>query len=107
MALYINLQTITKYGRVIHCEEDQRAMQEDINQLMYWAERWQMEFNSVKCKIMHLGNSNPNVIVHETLKPVAQCHKASMKANKVLGQMAQSFHYRDKKYMDSPVQSIC
>ena len=96
-------------------------MQEDINQLMYWAERWQMEFNSVKCKIMHLGNSNPNftytmggyapagtvlqsvsqekdigVIVHEILKPAAQCHKASMKANQVLGQMAQSFHYRDK-----------
>ena len=111
----------TKYGRVIRSEEDQRAMQEDINQLMYWAERWQMEFNSVKCKIMHLGNSNPNfnytmggyapagtvlesvsqekdigVIVHETLKPAAQCHKASMKANQVLGQMAQSFHYRDK-----------
>ena len=111
----------TKYGLVIRSEEDQRAMQENINRLMYWAERWQMEFNAGKCKILHVGNSNPRyqytmggyapagtvlksdtqekdigVIVHESLKPTAQCRKAASKANQVLGQMRKSFHYRDR-----------
>ena len=36
------------------------------------------------------------VMVHNTLKPSAQCAKAAKKANQVLGQMARAFHYRDK-----------
>ena len=37
------------------------------------------------------------VIVSNSLKPSAQCVKAAKKANGILGQMARSFHYRDKK----------
>ena len=39
----------SKYGRVIRSEEDQRAMQEDINQLMYWANagKWNLILSSV------------------------------------------------------------
>ena len=36
------------------------------------------------------------VIVADTLKPSAQCVKASKKANQVLGQMARGLHFRDK-----------
>ena len=35
-------------------------------------------------------------MVYISLKPSAQCAKAAKKANQVLGQMARSFHYRDK-----------
>ena len=96
-------------------------MQHDIDKLLEWAETWQMEFNAKKCKIMHIGRSNPQynycmggyapagtvlvevseekdigVIVSNTLKPSAQCAKAAKKANSILGQMSRSFHYRDK-----------
>ena len=112
----------TKYGRIIRNEEDQKQMQRDIDRLNEWAEIWQMDFNTKKCKIMHCGSTNPQynycmngyapagtvlqvveeekdigVIVSNSLKPAAQCAKAAKKANGILGQMARSFHYRDKK----------
>ena len=34
-------------------------MQRNIDKLSEWAETWQMDFNSKKCKIMHFGNKNP------------------------------------------------
>ena len=37
------------------------------------------------------------VLIHESLKPSAQCLKAAKKANQVLGQMARGLHYRDKR----------
>ena len=111
----------TKCGRIIRDEQDRVSMQDDINRLMQWAEWWQMDFNRKKCKIMHFGSTNPGfsyhmggyapagvvveevqeekdlgVIISRTLKPGAQCAKAAKKANSVLGQMARSFHFRDK-----------
>lgn len=111
----------TKFGRIISTAEDRVKMQRDIDKLMKWAETWQMDFNSKKCKIMHFGNTNPGnsycmggfapagtilqtvkeekdigVIVSDSLKPSAQCAKAVKKANSILGQMSRSVHYRDK-----------
>ena len=48
----------TKWGKIVEKEEDQEAFQEGINNLMKWANDWQMEFNVDKCHIMHLGNKN-------------------------------------------------
>jgi ribonuclease P/MRP protein subunit RPP40 len=111
----------TKFGKTIQSDEDRAAMQNDINRLLEWAERWQMEFNKKKCKVMHFGSRNPRysyymggfapagvvleevheekdlgVIISESLKPAAQCAKAVKKANSVLGQMSRSFHFRDR-----------
>ena len=47
----------TKFGRVINDEEDRMKMQQDIEKLMEWAEVWQMEFNSKKCKVVHFGKT--------------------------------------------------
>ena len=35
------------------------ALQEDLNSVMEWANKWKMEFNVDKCKVMHLGRKNP------------------------------------------------
>ena len=34
-------------------------MQEDLDRLVEWADKWQMEFNVSKCKVMHVGKRNP------------------------------------------------
>ena len=31
-------------------------MQEDLDRLVEWADKWQMEFNVSKCKVMHVTN---------------------------------------------------
>ena len=35
------------------------VLQNDLNSIRDWASRWKMEFNVDKCKIMHMGRSNP------------------------------------------------
>ena len=112
----------TKYGRIIQSEDDRVKMQRDIDRLLEWADTWQMEFNSKKCKIMHFGRTNPHycycmggyapagtvleevadekdlgVIVSNTLKPSNQCAKAAKKANSILGQMSRAFQYTETK----------
>jgi len=34
---------------------------EDLNRLVNWADRWKMEFNVKKCKLMHVGKGNRRV----------------------------------------------
>ena len=38
------------------------------------------------------------VIISSDLKPSIQCSKAASKANTILGMMARTFHFRDKKF---------
>ena len=35
-----------------------QQIQTDLNKLVEWADRWQMNFNINKCKVLHLGNRN-------------------------------------------------
>ena len=35
------------------------VLQEYLNKIREWADKWKMEFNVDKCKIMHLGKTNP------------------------------------------------
>ena len=106
----------TKIGQVILSQQDQVTLQTCLNNLMHWAEKWGMEFNITKCKVLHVGKNNPlypytmndqelksvdnekdiGVIVDKTLKPTKQCADAARKANAVLGQISRAFHYRDK-----------
>ena len=111
----------TKCGRTISNDEDRAALQRDIDNLLEWADKWQMDFNALKCKVVHFGRTNPRysyvmggyapggkvlesvevqkdigVMIHQSLKPSFQCAKAAKKANSILGQMARSFHYRDR-----------
>eukprot|EP00794_Sanderia_malayensis_P001171 gene1171-540_t len=36
-----------------------QELQGDITRLDEWARKWQLAFNSSKCKVMHMGNKNP------------------------------------------------
>ena len=106
----------TKWGRCVDTAEDAEKFQEGINRLEAWSRLWQMQFNTSKCKVMHLGRrGNPGcvymmgdtvlesssaekdigVMVHDSLKPSLHCAKAAAKANAVLGQISRAVLYRD------------
>ena len=48
----------TKLLGKVDSSEDRDFLQNDLDRLMQWSDRWQMPFNTSKCKIMHLGRSN-------------------------------------------------
>jgi len=39
---------------------DRESIQEDLNRLVNWADRWKMEFNVKKCKLIHFGREKVN-----------------------------------------------
>ena len=111
----------TKVIRIVENDVDRAGLQADLENLLSWSEEWQMMFNAGKCKVLHFGKKNPRycytiggyapagtvlehvqeekdlgVIIHESLKPTAQCAKAAKKANQVLGQMSRAITYRDR-----------
>jgi hypothetical protein len=106
----------TKLGQKVGDQGKCKQLQEALDNLCGWADKWNMEFNVKKCKVVHLGYNNPlhqyqmngqplmavseevdiGVTVANTLKPTAQCIKAARTAQAVLGQITRAFHYKDR-----------
>ena len=103
----------TKVGRTVATEKERAELQEALLKLERWADRWGMEFNVSKCKVMHFGRNNPRhnytmkgrllekteeerdlgVVTTANAKPAAQCAKATRTAQAVLGQISRPFHF--------------
>ena len=106
----------TKMGHIIDSEESWRSLQDALDSLCNWAERWEMKFNVEKCHVLHLGRTNERriysmngtqlittemekdigVLVCENLKPSKQCEKAARTAQGVLTQVLRTLSYRDR-----------
>ena len=107
----------TKLGKIVMKVEDGEVLQDCLNMLVDWADKRGMNYNTSKCKVMHVGTSNLNiqynmsghmlrtteterdigVVVSSNMKPARQCQKAAQTAGSVLGQISRAFHYRDRK----------
>ena len=48
-----------KNHKSIREEDDQILLQNSINYLVKWSEKWLLGFNTSKCNMMHLGKNNP------------------------------------------------
>ena len=48
----------TKVFRKIKCAADRQQLQDDLNKMTEWPEKWQMLFNFGKCKFLHTGHGN-------------------------------------------------
>ena len=90
-----------KLGHLVNSETDQDQLQYCLNKLLEWAETWCMEFNTNKCKVMHIGRKNKQyeytmngvaltkvqhekdigVLINHDLKPSLQCVEASRRAS--------------------------
>ena len=45
------------FGRV-EDEFDRDRLQKDLDMIISWSDKWKMEFNVKKCKLMHMGRNN-------------------------------------------------
>ncbi len=50
----------TKIYRTVNDIRDEILLQEDLNKLHQWSVKWQLKFNAMKCKLMHIGSKNSN-----------------------------------------------
>ena len=106
----------TKVICPIENDEYGDTLQADIDRLMDWSNKWQMQFNIEKCKVMHFGYNNPcleypmegeklmltesekdlGVVIHSTLKPAAHIANCVKKANQMLGMIQRTITYKNK-----------
>ena len=99
------------FGKVNN-DSDRDVIQQDLHSLVEWSDKWQMTFNTEKCKVMHLGKQNKRfdyymnnqklgvvneekdlgVFIRPTddLKPSSECRQAYGKASRVLGMISRT-----------------
>ena len=88
----------------------------DLQILCNWSEKWQMKFNTEKCKVMHIGANNLKaeyymegkkleeimeekdlgVIISSNFKVAKQCIKAANKGNQILGLIKRTIACKSK-----------
>ena len=86
---------------------------------MDWSNKWQMQFNIEKCKVMHYGYNNPcleytmegeklmmtesekdlGVVIHSTLKPAAHIANCVKKGNQMLRMFQRTITYKNKRIL--------
>ena len=52
--------TKSKIFKEVRNSTDCNQLQADLDKLVLWAQKWQIEFNVDKCKVMHTGGRDDN-----------------------------------------------
>ena len=110
----------TKLFRKLKEIGDKQKLQDDIDKLVKWSEKWQMLFNFGNCKCIHTGSGNSGVnyemggtnclvILSKTvqekdlevttnanMKVSEQCRIAASNGNQVLGMIRRNITYKEK-----------
>ena len=105
----------TKLFRKVNTDGDKQHLQNDIDRLVKWSEKWQMLFNFGKCKCLHTGHGNVNykmgdtvlgttveekdlgVTISADMKVSEQCGIAASKGNQILGLIRRNITCKGKK----------
>ena len=107
----------TKLFRKVNTDGDKQHLQNDLDRLMKWSEKWQMLFNFGKCKCLHTGHGNLNVnykmgdtvlgttvkekdlgvTISADMKVSEQCGIAASKGNQILGLIRRNITYKGKQ----------
>ena len=106
----------TKLFRKVNTDGDKQHLQNDLDRLVKWSEKWQMLFNFGKCKCLHTGHGNLNVnykmgdtvlgtilkekdlgvTISADMKVSEQCGIAASKGNQILGLIRRNITYKGK-----------
>ena len=107
-----------KLWKEISCLEDREELQADLDRLRRWSDEWLLEFNPIKCNVMHIGHDlkteysiqqggrmwkleeisevrDLGIVVSRDLKVARQCAGAAKKAMSVLGLIRRHFGQLD------------
>ena len=107
----------TKLFRKVNTDGNKQHLQNDLDRLVKWSEKWQMLFNFGKCKCLHTGHRNLNVnykmgdivlcttvkekdlgvTISADMKVSEQCGIAASKGNQILGLIRRNITYKGKK----------
>ena len=89
----------TKLFRKVKEIGDKPNLQDQIDKLVKWSEKWQMLFNFGKCKYLHTGPGNTSMNYEmggTNMKVSEQCRIAASKGNQVLGMIRRNITYKEK-----------
>ena len=106
----------TKVFRKVTNDTDKQSLQDDLEKLVKWSEKWQMLFNFGKCKCIHIGHGNMDeeyktkdallgrtiqendlgVTFSADMKLSEQCGIAASKGNQILGLIRRTITYKEK-----------
>jgi len=126
MRVVLKFADDVKIFRKVTNTADGLQLQQDLNRLCDWADKWQMEFNVAKCKTMHVGTGNIKhdysmkgrhfdvvaterdlgVIISSKLKVAEHCYEAYKKANTMLGLLKRTVKYRNPEMMVQLYKSL-
>jgi len=106
----------TKLFRSVVNQADHTTLQNDLDKVCEWADRWEMKFNVSKCKVMHYGRKitgiepsycmygkpieivcsekDLGVVFSNDLKVSLHCRDSYSKANRMLGLISRTIRYR-------------
>ena len=107
----------TKVFRKVTNDTDKQSLQDDLEKLVKWSQKWQMLFNFGKCKCIHIGHGNMDeeykmgdVVLGRTtqekdlgvtfsadMKVPEQSGIAASKGNKILGLIRRTITYKEKQ----------
>jgi len=119
LSMILKFADDTKIFRKGTSATDRVQLQQDLNRIYNWAEKWQMEFSVVKCITMHIGSGNTEykysmkgrqldvvttekdlgVLISSNLKVAEKCQAAYCKANRMLGLLKRTVKYRNPVMM--------
>ena len=116
----------TKIIRPIVTQKDRDTLQNDLDKLMVWTQKWQMKFNVEKCSVLHFGYNNPmytynmdgrnlqskteekdlGVYINTSMKFNKQCAESVKKANRVIGIIKRNFMNFDRSVIIKLYKSL-
>jgi Reverse transcriptase (RNA-dependent DNA polymerase) len=99
---------------------DGKSLQNDLDKLADWSDKWLLRFNPEKCKIMHIGHEldthyfmkrptgptklliikeekDLGVFVRSDLKASNHCIKSTAKARRIIGMVRRNFRRLDEE----------
>ena len=116
----------TKLFRKVNTDGDKQHLQNDLDRLVKWSEKWQMLLNFGKCKCLHTGHWNLivnnkmgdtvlgstvkekdlGVTISADMKVTKQCGIAASKGSQILGLIRRNITYKGKKLIISLYKAI-
>ena len=100
----------------VNTDGDKQHLQNDLDKLVKWSEKWQMLLNFGKCKCLYTGHgyldinyymgdtvlgttvkgNNLGVTISADMKVSEQCGIAASKGNQILGLIRRNIAYKEK-----------